>query len=175
MRKHILKIKLLELVIQPFLTSRFDYTNSVENFSLVFNSLHNLAPSYLSELLTNYNPRCALRSVDHLLLQIPKADYKSCRNVLVCCSTILEKTSTFGGTAPLLAFCKLQFKETDVCFLLAVVTLLVFYSVILVFIFWYFRRFMLVIFLLYFIISFFSESFCAAIWSPVMLLKFVYK
>lgn len=42
----------------------------------VFKSLNGLAPSYLSELLHPYVPRCSLRSADQLLLRVPKTRLK---------------------------------------------------------------------------------------------------
>uniref|UniRef100_A0A8C6NWF0 Reverse transcriptase domain-containing protein n=1 Tax=Nothobranchius furzeri TaxID=105023 RepID=A0A8C6NWF0_NOTFU len=44
----------------------------------VFKSLHGLAPVYLSDLLSIYTPGRSLRSSSLLLLEVPKACYKSC-------------------------------------------------------------------------------------------------
>ena len=41
-----------------------------------FKSLNGLAPPYLSELLHPYIPTCSLRSVDQLLLSVPKSKRK---------------------------------------------------------------------------------------------------
>ena len=42
----------------------------------VFKALNGLAPSYLSELLTVRNPGRALRSINQLLLEVPRSKYK---------------------------------------------------------------------------------------------------
>ena len=42
---------------------------------LTFKSIHGQGPQYLSELLQPYNPVCALRSSDKLLLTVPKSKY----------------------------------------------------------------------------------------------------
>ncbi|CAL9704696.1 unnamed protein product [Knipowitschia caucasica] len=44
---------------------------------LVFKSLHDLAPSYLTDLLTLHTPGRALRSSDQLLLHCPRSRLKT--------------------------------------------------------------------------------------------------
>ena len=44
---------------------------------IVYKSLHNLAPPYLSEILHQHAPSRALRSADLLLLEVPRARQKA--------------------------------------------------------------------------------------------------